>query len=455
MQDRQDAAGRDRRLNGWKEIASFFNKDERTLKRWEMHRGLPVHRVPGKQRGTVYAFAGELDLWLKSARPDTADSEPDVPVTDAPEIAEEPPKTMRRQNRRLRFAGLIAGLAGVAALGLLSPATGIFGPGHPTSKPEAVELYLKGSYFWNKRTPADLDRAVSYFNRAIAVDPAYADAHMGLANCYNLLREYTMMPASEAYPKAKAAAERALALDESLADAHTALAFVTFYWSRDMRRAEQEFKRALQLDPNSARAHHWYGTALLHLGRFDQALAEVNEAQRLDPRSRAILADKGLILYYAGQTKEAVALLAQLAESEPDFLSPRAYLAAIHFAEKNYEGYVKEEMAAARLIGDTTRLTVAKSAGSALEQAGPQAMLAAILDAQQRLYAEGSEGAYALARTYALLGDQPKALAYLATANANHDQGMLGMRIDPALMSLRATADFQRLLADVGLPPFG
>ena len=455
MRDRDSAGGRDRRLNGWKEIASFFNKDERTLKRWEIQRGLPVHRVPGKRRGAVYALVSELDLWLKSAQPDTAEAEPEVIDTALPEMVAAPPQPAPRPQPRWYFAGLIAGLTGLAALGVLGHEIGFFRPAPQTHNPQAVELYLKGSYFWNKRTPADLDRAVAYFNQAIAADPAYAEAHMGLANCYNLLREYTMMPASEAYPKAKAAAERALALDDSLADAHAALAFVTFYWSRDMRRAEQEFKRALQLDPGSVRTHHWYGTALLHLGRFEEALAEIGEAQRLDPRSRAILADKGLILYYSGQTQEAVALLAQLAESEPDFLSPRSYLAAIYFAEQDYESYLKQEMAAARLLGDTSRLLVAESAEAALKAAGPSAMLATILAAQQRLYAQGGVGAYVLARTYALLGDKDKALTYLATANANRDQGMLGMRIDPALVSLRATADFQDLLASVGLPPFG
>jgi Flp pilus assembly protein TadD len=456
MRDRDSVSGRDRRLNGWKEIASFFDKDERTLKRWEMERGLPVYRVPGKRRETVYAFASELDLWLKSAEPDTAAAEPAVTDHEPPEIVAPPPQPARRPSYRpRRVAGLIAALTGLAALGVVGHEIGLFHPAPRVHKPEAVELYLKGSYFWNKRTPAELDRAVQYFNLAIAKDPDYAEAYMGLANCYNLLREYTTMPAEEAYPKAKAAAERAIALDDKLTDAHTALAFVEFYWSRDMARAEREFRRALELDPNSVRAHHWYGTALLHLGKFDQALAEINKAQQLDPRSRAILADKGLILYYAGRVQEAVDLLEQLAESEPDYLSPRAYLSAIYFAEKNYPNYVKEEIFAARLLGDKNRASVAESAGDAFKASGPAAMLAAILKEQERVYSAEGGNAYALARTHALLGNQSRAITYLKEANAKRDQGMLGMRIDPALASLRSNADFQRLLVDVGLPPHG
>lgn len=443
----------DRRLSGWKEIAAYFGKEERTMKRWEARRGLPVHRLPGVGRATVYAFASELEQWLKSADRDEAD-DPEV-SSDAEEApAAHPVEEPARRQRKWPLAGL--GAAGTAlVLGLAWSFIGPFTIHETTHRPEAVELYLKGSYFWNKRTPAELDRAVQYFNLAIAKDPAYAEAYMGLANCYNLLREYTTMPAEEAYPKAKAAAERAIALNDKLADAHTALAFVEFYWSRDMPRAEREFQRALELDPNSVRTHHWYGTALLHLGKFDQALAEINKAQQLDPRSRAILADKGLILYYAGRVQEAVDLLEQLAESEPDYLSPRAYLSAIYFAEKNYPSYVKEEILAARLLGDKNRASIAESAGDAFRSSGPDAMLAAILREQERIYSAGGGNAYALARTYALLGDQSRAITYLKEANARRDQGMLGMRIDPALASLRSTADFQRLLMDVGLPPYG
>lgn len=449
---REGDKAQDRRLSGWKEIAAFFGKDERTLKRWEARRGLPVHRLPGVGRATVYAFASELEQWLKSASRDEAD---DLEVSgNADDEPVPPPAAVPERKRTWPLAGV--GAAGMAlALGLIWTLAGPFTAVEKTHRPEAVELYLKGSYFWNKRTPAELDRAVQYFNLAIAKDPAYADAYMGLANCYNLLREYTTMPAEEAYPKAKAAAERAIALDDSLADAHTALAFVEFYWSRDMARAEREFRRALVLDPNSIRAHHWYGTALLHLGKFDEALAEINKAQQLDPRSRAILADKGLILYYAGQVQEAVDLLEQLAESEPDYLSPRAYLSAIYFAERNYPNYVKEEILAARLLGDKNRAIIAESAGDAFKSSGPEAMLAAILKEQERVYSAGGGNAYALARTYALLGDQSRALTYLKEANAKRDQGMLGMRIDPALISLRSNADFQHLLVDIGLPPYG
>ena len=167
--------------------------------------------------------------------------------------------------------------------------------------PEVADLYLQGMYYWSRRTPDDLNRAVHLFNQAIAEDPNYAEAFVGLANCYNLLREYTLMPADEAYPKAKAAAERAIALDETLAEAHASLAFGEFFWFWDAAKARRSFERALQLNPKSVTTHHWLGTTLIYMGEFELALERLSEAQRLDPKSRSILADKGLVLYYAGR----------------------------------------------------------------------------------------------------------------------------------------------------------
>jgi Tfp pilus assembly protein PilF len=129
------------------------------------------------------------------------------------------------------------------------------------------------------------------------------------------------MPPDEAYPRAMAAAKRAIAVDDSLSGAHRSLAFADFYWSWDVAGAQREFKRALALDPKSAIAHHWYATFLVHLGRSPESLEEIEKAQKLDPMSTPILADKGLILFYDGQTEQAVALLKQLETTEPDFLS--------------------------------------------------------------------------------------------------------------------------------------
>src|SRR6266699_2382408 len=164
----------------------------------------------------------------------------------------------------------------------------------PTENTEAYELYLKGRFFWDKRTGENLKKSIDYFNQAIAADPNYALAYVGLADCYLLLEDYVGIPASEAYPKAKAFAQRALQLDSSLAEAHTSLAYVysnLWLWEQ----AEEEFKRAIKLNPNYSTAHHWYSLYLLDLGRIDEAMAEIKRAHELDPLSLII----GTTLNYA------------------------------------------------------------------------------------------------------------------------------------------------------------
>jgi serine/threonine-protein kinase len=199
--------------------------------------------------------------------------------------------------------------------------------------------------------------------------------------------------------------------------------------------------------------HHWFGTALLHLGDFERSLAELNLAQQLDPTSRAILADKGLVLFYAGRTSEAVDLLKQLAQSEPDFLSPNSYLAAIYFAEGKYEDYLTSARRAAELLKDDHKLAVLAASADALSRGGPPAMLAAMLAEQKRLEAAGSPDLWNLARTYALLGNSTEAEGYLRVALDKRDQNIVGIRIEPAFRSLHDDPRFKRLVADVGLPP--
>src|ERR1019366_4026317 len=142
--------------------------------------------------------------------------------------------------------------------------------------PEAQDLYLKGRYYWDKRTPDDLNKAVDFFTQASIRDPNYAQAYVGLADCYNLLREYAAMTPEEAYPRALAAAKTAVELDDSSAEAHNSLAFVTFYWNWDVAGAEREFRRALELNPTYVVAHHWYATFLMTIGRLPEALEQID-----------------------------------------------------------------------------------------------------------------------------------------------------------------------------------
>jgi tetratricopeptide (TPR) repeat protein len=497
-----------RRLDTWKEIGAFFGRDERTVKRWETTRGLPVHRVPGAGRANVYAYTEELAEWLNGAKTgaeNDAEANSDAMNGVAAEVGEETSAETgaqrnadaygdagfvdrrvgeRRSAGRLLARGggwpagryvamlaavLVAALIAVTVVqrasseravraGATSATSAAGGRGaaaarHHIPDPQAEQLYLKGIYYWQKRTPESLNQAVDYFTQAVVRDPQYAEAYVGLADCYNLLREYSQMPPNEAYPRAEAAAKRAIALDDSLSGAHSALGFVDFYWSWDVAAAQREFVRALTLDANSVKAHYWYGTFLLHLGRYSESLEEIEKAQKLDPNSTSILADKGLVMYHAGQTQQAVELLKQLVAAEPEFLSPHNYLAIVHLGQGEYPQYLAERRKAATLLHDQARLDIVTAGEKGLARGGAQGMWNAMLKEQQRLRADGKESAYNLARTCAMLGRKQEALDYLQTAYQQHETEIVSMRIDVMLTTLHDEARFREILAEVGLPP--
>lgn len=432
MGSSREIGGRTGRLKSWKEIAAFFGADERTVRRWE-ERGLPVRRVPGGARATVYAEVSELEAWLDGRR-------------QAAQTA--------GAARPARLARGLAALA-VVLLAAVAVITYTRGGGDAAAfvhQPPrgAVEHYLAATYQFERRTPESLQQALDGFGEAIADDPAYAEAHAGIANTYLLLREFAGMPDAEAYPLARAAAERALRLDDRLAQAHAALAFVTFYADRDWQRGIATFERAIELDPDAARPRHWYATALFHTGQIEPALAAISEAQRRDPQSRSILADKALILFHAGRVDDALAILQPLAANEPEFLSSHSYLATIHLAGRNYGGYLREARAAARLTGDRQQLATLDSAASAYETGGREAMLAVILERTQRLHEDGQASAYAVAAALAQLGRNAAALDYLEASERAREPEILAVRVDPRLRPLGAEARFRALAARIG-----
>jgi Tfp pilus assembly protein PilF len=477
-----------RRLDTWKEIGAFFGRDERTVKRWEITRGLPVHRVPGGGRANVYANTEELLEWLKGKNVAPDPEQVPNPAADSVVVASsedqhtdaqpysDSSSVDRRVGRRRsveRNGGssplwrdalfVVVALAIAAALSMvivtrrnssLHAARTSAAPTAPhIVDPEAKQFYLKGVFYFNKRTPETLNQAVDYFTQAVVRDPQYAEAYVGLADCYNLLREYSLMPATEAYPRAQAAAERAIALDDSLSGAHSSLAFVKFYWSWDVAGAQREFERAIKLDPKSVRAHHWYATFLLALGRLPESLQEIERAQQLDPTSASILADKGLILFHNREKEQAITLLKQIESTEPDFLSPHNYLAIIYFTQGDYRQYLVEARKAATLLHDERRLAIVAASEKGFASGGSRGMLNAMLKQQMSLHENGQESAYDLAATYAALGQKKEALDNLENSYQKREPEIVSIRIDPWLDNLHDEARYREILAKIGLPP--
>jgi len=331
-----------------------------------------------------------------------------------------------------------------------SPSTGL--PHHAANR-EAEEFYLRGRYYWEKRTPDSLNKAVDSFMQAIVHDPGYAPAYVGLADCYNLLREYTVMPASEAYPRALAAAKKAVELDPQSSDAHASLAFASFFGMWDAATADREFRRALELNPSNAIAHHWYATYLECLRRYPESLAEIERAQALVPASKSVLADKGAILFDAGRLQEAIALLKQMEESEPDFISPHRYLKSIYLQTANYPHYLVEARSEAFLMRDSSALAVVEATEKSFAAGGGKGLLEALLRHQTKLYERGLLSPYVLAVTCSLQGNKQEALRYLKTAHDRHADGLFQIETDPSFHNLHNEAAFRQLVAEVGLPP--
>jgi Tfp pilus assembly protein PilF len=319
--------------------------------------------------------------------------------------------------------------------------------------PVARDLYLQGHYHWDKRSPDDLNRAVSYFNQAIARDPNYADAYVGLANCYTLLREFAAMPSEEAFPRALIAARKAVELDDSSAEAHNALAMVTYYWNWDAVGAEHEFRRAIELNPNYVTAHHWYATFLLVRARFPEALEQINKAQQLDPASTPVLADKALILARGGEKKEAVSLLQQISVSQPTFFSTHQYLSYVYMDSEKYPEYLEEARQAAMLSGDAREMEIVRVAEKGYRSGGRREMLQSILRVQRKYFEEGNIPAFYVAESYGRLGNRAEALHYLRVSFQRHEVAFASIAVSHALEFLHNDPAFRELIDQAGLPP--
>lgn len=436
------------RLTTWKEVAAFFGKTERTVMRWEAERGLPVRRLPGETRSNIYADVADLEAWLRGpgAAPHIA-----VALQDAAPPPPSPAPAARRTAHRLRLVLAIGAALAVAAL----TAARLVPKAPHIPPPDAHALYMEGLQHWAQRTPAALNQAADEFTSATRIDPAFAEAYVGLANCYNLLREFASMPSAQAYMLAKQAAARAIALNPKLAAAHAAYGFASFYGDWHFTEALAEFDRALRLEPDNPAFHHWYATALMAIGRYDSSLAHIDRAMELDPASQAIRADRALILFHAGHTAEARMMLQDLVARSPDFLSAHAYLAELALATGDDPTYLREATLRARLQNDSQTETAIGTAQSAYETGGHASLLGALLHARLAAFEAGTGPATDVAVIYALLGDKPQTLAYLTRAIDRHDDaafayiGSARMRTllgDEALAPLRARLHMEGLL---------
>lgn len=457
-----------KRLDSWKEIAAFLGRAERTVKRWETKRGLPVHRVPGGGRSAVFAYSNEVAEWLRgkgqgldAAGLSSAEVELCKPDSKGIEVASfavkksdavQPtpvPTAVTSTWPPSRVAAWLVPM--LLAATLVAIFTSAHRPVRVTAQAsrrlpnaDAQDLYLKGRYFWERRTPEDLNKAIDYFTQAIVKDPSDAQPYVGLADSYNLLREFGSMPNSEAYPRALSAARRAVELDDTSAEAHLSLAFGTYWWLWHGATAEREFKRALELNPNLVRAHHWYATFLLGEGRFPEALDQMEQARRLDPSSNALLADRGELLHASGRQSEGLAVLEQLEQSDPSLSSTHVYLSSIYLEQKDYAKWLAEARKVAELRHDSMAPAQYDALEKTLAARGIKDVFEAELPMQKNQVDNGNGSAYYLAYIYAALGKKQEAENYIQVAFDRHESAILvgdkpipGLGNDPTYVKLR------------------
>ncbi len=318
-----------------------------------------------------------------------------------------------------------------------------------TENIEAYQLYLKGRYFWNKRTEEGLKKGIEYFNQSLGKDSKYALAYAGLAECYGQLSYYGGSPPKEASLKAEAAATKALELDETLAEAHTALAVVRHHYDFDWSGAEREYQRAIELDPHYASAHHRYGNFLVNLGQFDRALAELKRAQDLDPLSLVINKTAGDPYYFGRHYDRAIEQFRQTLEMDKNFYLAHMFLGMAYEQQGRFLEALAE-FQTARQLNDIPRVVAA--IGHAYALLGQRDRAEQTLDELNRLAAHRYVSPYDIATIHTALGDVNRAITWLQRANEDRAEWLVWMGVDPRLDRLRSDVRFQDLLRRVGLP---
>jgi len=316
-----------------------------------------------------------------------------------------------------------------------------------TDNPEAYQLYLKGRFHWNKREEKDFRKAAEYYNQAIALDPNYALSYSGLADSYALLATFGFMPPPDGVPKARDFANQALLLDGSMAEPHTTLAYLSLTYDYDFAASEKEFRRAIELDPNYATAHQWFGEMLLNAGRVDEAAAEYRRALELEPLSLPINWDYGRFLYMSRRYDESLAQHRKTLELDSGFARAHRTLAEVYRVKGDYANAVEERAKVLDLMGQAQNAALVRATFAKDGWLGFLRLVTAETSALKDI-----NNNWVVAKAFVDLGDKDKAFAELNKAYEKRLSSLCWLKIEPQLDSLRSDPRYQELLKKMHFP---
>jgi tetratricopeptide (TPR) repeat protein len=314
--------------------------------------------------------------------------------------------------------------------------------------PDAYEAYLKGRYFWNKRTPDGLNKSIGYFGEAIAKDPSFAAAYAGLADAYSLLGS-DVLPADMANSKARANASKAIELDPNIAEGHAALALVEFYYDWNWKQSEQEFRRAIELNPNYATAHQWYGYFLTAMMRFPEAVEQAEMAQQIDPLSLSINTTLASRYRHAGRMDDAIRLDQRTLEMDPNFVPAHFSLGAVYEDQASWQQALDEYKKVIELSPDdpTALAAIGYVYGRAGQKAEAHKIISQLTEISKKHYVPSFE----FAAIFAGLGDADSAVMWLEKAYQKRESQIPFIQSDERLNSLHSDPRYQSLVRRLGL----
>jgi len=314
----------------------------------------------------------------------------------------------------------------------------------PTENQEAYDAFVRGRYYWNKRTNEGMLKGLDYFREAIRLDPNYAEAYEGVADSYAALGLYAAIPPNEAFPAARAAAHKALQMNDDLADAHATLGFIDFYYDWNGPAAQNEFQQAFDVNPNYAMAHSWNAESLAAMGRFPEALVEAQRAVEEDPLSSIVNSNAGWTFCLAGHYKEAIDTLHKAIDIDPSFPRTHFRLGDVYETRGLYEQAISEFTQAVQFSGGDVYYTA--NLGHAYAMAGRTREAHQILNSLLHRSYQKYVPAFAVALVYAGLKDNDQALGWLEKASTDHSTSMAYLKVDPSLRGLSSDPRFSKLL---------